>query len=199
MFMPLLGPIYASFMAASAVSDLKEASPMNHEIPVGQLQVLARDAAQQAGLDRLEVNVIFTNARATAVALKTATELARDLQGCIRIIQVIAVPFCLPLHHPQVSVPFLEQALGDLASKFEDHAVQITAHLYLSRDPVETLSEILQPNSLVVLAGPKRPWPTAASRIAKRLRAEGHRVIMICCRKTELDASRCADVPVLTR
>jgi len=197
--MPFLGPIYASFMAGSAVSELKEASPMNHEISIGRLQVFARDAAEDAGLDRLEVNVIFTNARATAVALKTATELATDLQGCIRVIQVIAVPFSLPLHHPQVSVPFMEKALSDLASKFEDRSVQITAHLYLSRNPLETLSEILQPNSLVVLAGPKRPWPTAASRIARWLRAEGHRVVMICCRRTELDASRCAEVAVLTR
>jgi hypothetical protein len=187
-FMPLLGLIYASFMPASAVSDLKEASPMNQEIPVGQLQAFVRNAAVDAGLDRLEVNVIFTNARATAVALKTARELVRDLQGCIRVIQVIAVPFSLPLHHPQISVPFMEKALSDLASKFEDCSVQIAAHLYLSRNRVETLSEILQPNSLVVLAGPKRPWPTAASRIAKRLRAEGHRVVMIWCRRTELDA-----------
>jgi hypothetical protein len=149
--------------------------------------VFTRDAAEETGLDRLEVNVIFTNARATAVALKTATELARDLQGCIRVRQVIAVPFSLPLDHPQVSVPFMEKALSDLVSKLEDHSVQITAHLYLSRDPVETLSQILEPNSLVVMAGPKRPWPTAASRIAKRLRAKGHRVVMICCRKTELD------------
>jgi hypothetical protein len=96
---------------------------------------------------------------------------------------VIAVPFPLPLNHPQVSIPFAEEVLSALVSEFEQNSLDITGHLYLSRNRVETFLQILQPNSLVLIAGRKRPWPTAESRIATKLQSEGHRVVFIPFRR----------------
>jgi hypothetical protein len=132
---------------------------------------------------QLEVNVVFTDAGATRVALEAAARLAKDLKASIRVRAAMAVPFPLPLDHPQFSISFWEQALAHLVTPFQQNSLDITAHLYLSRNRIETLLQILQPNALVILAGRKRPWPTAESRMAKRLQVEGHRVVFLPLRK----------------
>ena len=144
-----------------------------------QAPVLTQDQAEPCALRQLEVNVIFTERGATASAFRAATTLAKDLDACIRIRAAMAVPFCLPLDRPQVSVPFMEKVLSELVSRAEPNDLDVTIHLYLSRDRIETLLRVLQPNSLVIMAAPKRLWPTAERRIAKCLRSHGHRVVFI--------------------
>jgi hypothetical protein len=146
---------------------------------------LAPEGIESSGLGPLEVNVLFTDVQATRAALRAATELATDLNAAVRVRAVMAVPFALPLDHPQVSIPFAEEALSALVSECKQNSLDITAHLYLSRNRVETFLQILPPNSLVVIAGRKRPWPTQESRIAARLQSEGHRVVCIPFRRRD--------------
>ena len=156
---------------------------MSDHVPKQQAPALASKDTEPSSLGTLEVNVIFTDARATGAALRAATRLARDLAASIRLRAAIAVPCLLPLDHPQISIPFTEEVLSGLVSRFAQNSLDITAHLYLSRNRIETFLQILQPNSLVVIAGRKRPWPTAESRIVKRLQSEGHRVVFIPFRR----------------
>lgn len=137
---------------------------------------------------RLEVNVVFTDPQATALALRTATALAAELDACIRLRAAIAVPLQLPLDQPQISVPFTQSVLSELVSRLEPHNFDVTAHLYLSRDRTKAFLDLLEPNSVVILAGRKRPWPTPDSRFAKRLQREGHRVLFIPWTKRDLIA-----------
>ena len=145
--------------------------------------VLTRDQAEPSALGQLEVNVIFTDSRATALAFKAAMTLAANLDACIRVRAAIAVPFCLPLDRPQVSLSFTEKVLSQLVSQAEPNDLDVRIHLYLSRDRIETLSQVLRPNSLIVIAGRKRLWPTPESRIADRLQSHGHRVLFIPFRR----------------
>jgi hypothetical protein len=140
---------------------------------------LLPESGDQSGLKQLEVNVIFTGVKATSLALKLASRLAADLNACIRIRAAFAVPLRLPLDHPQVSISFMEKLLADLVSQLPEDAPEATGHIYLCRERKETFSRVLFPNSLVVIAGPKRPWPTDESRIVRLLQSEGHRVIFI--------------------
>jgi len=158
---------------------------MKNDLVRQQALALAREGIESSGLGPLEVNVLFTDVQATRAALRAATELATDLNAAIRVRAVIAVPLALPLDHPQVSIPFAEEALSALVWEFKQNSLDITAHLYLSRNRVETFFEILPPNSLVVVAGRKRPWPTLQSRIARRLQSEGHRVVFIPFRRRD--------------
>jgi len=160
---------------------------VKYPLPIRQVPALGSDDSERAALGALEVNVIFTDRRTTRAALQAAIKLATDLGARLRVRQVIAVPFSLPLDHPQISVPFAEDALANLALKFSGNSIDITAHLYLSRNQVDTLAQILQPNSLVVVAGRRLPWPTLESRIAKRLQAEGHRVVFVPMGRAEWD------------
>ena len=127
----------------------------------------------------LEVNVVFTELQATAAALKFAQSFARELGAYIHLRAAINVPPQLPLDEPPVSVAFLQETLRKLASQLEGDTFDPTVHLYLCRDRVRALSQALKPNSLIVIGGPRRWWPTAESRMAQALRSKGHRVIIV--------------------
>ena len=137
------------------------------------------ETPEESGLGRLEVNVIYTDSNSTMAALKTAGLLARDLGACIRVRAAIAVPYTLPLEEPPVSVGFIEDLLCGLVRSAGLDTFGPCIHLYKCRDQIETLLEVLKPNSLVVICGRKHWWPTAESRMAKALRSKGHRVVFV--------------------
>lgn len=132
-----------------------------------------------AGSLPLEVNVIFTEPPATAAALRAAESFARGLGACVRLRAAIIVPWQLPLDQPPVSVSFFEQILRDLVDQQNPDAPEQTIHLYICRDWVETLLEVLRPNSVVVIGCRKCWWPTGESRMVRALRAKGHRVVLV--------------------
>ena len=135
--------------------------------------------ASSEPLEVLEVNVIFTKPQATAAALKAAESFAQGLGACICVRAAIVVPLRLPLDRPPISVCFFEKLLRDLVGQPEPDGSELTAHLYVCRDWVEALLEVLKPNSLVVIGDRKHWWPTRASRMAGALRAQGHRVAFV--------------------
>jgi hypothetical protein len=149
------------------------------EIVIQQGQAVIRESIAATPFRPLEVNVIFTELQATVVALKSAESLAKGLGASIRVRAAIIVPVRLPLEHPPVSVSFMEQLLSELVSHPESDALEYTVHLYLCRKWVGTLLQILRPNSLVLIGGRKHWWPTPAVRLARALRAKGHRVTFV--------------------
>ncbi len=128
---------------------------------------------------RLEVNLIFTNQKATLCALETVESLARDLGAFIRLRATIVVPYALPVDEPPVSIPFLERSLFNLINRLERDGFEATAHLYFCRDREKALLQVLEQNALVVIGGRKRWWPTDADRLVRALRSAGHRVIFV--------------------
>ena len=137
------------------------------------------ETAEGFGPRRLEVNVIFTDPHATAAALKTAGSLARDLGACIRVRAAITVPYALTLDKPPVSAGFIEDLLSDLLCRLDLDALEPSVHLYVCRDQVEALLQVLTRNSFVVIGGRKLCWPTVERRVAKALRSKGHRVVFV--------------------
>ena len=127
----------------------------------------------------LEVNVVFTEPETTAAALTAAESFARGLGACIRVRAAIVVPLRLPLEQSPVSVCFMEDRLRELVGQPEPDASEITVHLYVCRDWIETLLKVLKPNALVVIGSRNHWWPTAASRMAGTLRARGHRIAVV--------------------
>jgi hypothetical protein len=123
-----------------------------------------------------QVDVIFTSVKATLAALRTAADLARRLGAHItlRVPQVIS--FAVPLDCPPVRIDWNERRFRTIA---EGCPVETRVQLYLCRDREQTLAAALTPNSLVVLGGRKRWWPTPESRLARTLRRGGHEVIFV--------------------
>jgi hypothetical protein len=143
-----------------------------------------QDVAEEKGLGHLEVNVIFTDPAATAVALQYAASLARNLSGSITLRAPLVVPQRLPLEESPISVRFMERTLADLVCPLQKDAAEVTVHIYLCRDRLETLLQVLSLDSLVVIGGRKRWWATEESRIAKVLQSKGHRVVFVSVGKS---------------
>lgn len=128
---------------------------------------------------QLEVNVIHTEPQATAAALNAAAVLALGLRACIHVLAAISVPRRLPIDQSPVSVQFVEKLLRDLVGRINQQTFESTVHLYVCRDRIETYLDVLKPNSLVLIGGRDHFWPTAASRMAKELRLNGHDVVFV--------------------
>jgi hypothetical protein len=124
----------------------------------------------------LAIHVIFTNAAATRKSLKAASQMARDLQAHITILMAQVVPYPLPLANPPVPVELTERELLRMA---REQDVETDIRVCLCRDRQQTIREGLRPESTVVIGGRKRWWPTAEDSLAKALRRDGHRVLLI--------------------
>jgi hypothetical protein len=124
---------------------------------------------------RLNISVVFTSLDATVTALREAGSLAERLAARITLVVPQIVPFPLPLTSPPVLLDFQEKRFRGIAA---ESPVEVRVELYLCRDGLETLKTVLKPHSLVVIGGRKRFWPTRESRLARRLRAMGHEVIL---------------------
>jgi hypothetical protein len=78
-----------------------------------------------------------------------------------------------------VAIRFTERLLLDLVCRLELGTFEPSVHVYLCRDQVEALLQVLRPNSLVVIGGRKHWWPTAERRMARALRSKGHRIVFV--------------------
>jgi hypothetical protein len=124
---------------------------------------------------KLDLQVIFTDLPKTTAALAAARTLARDLGARITLMAAQIVPYPLPLAEPDVPVEFTERVMESLAVDNEA-AVEI----YLCRDRDEAIRRALPPNSLVILGARKwRWWPSWESRLARLLRHDGQRVLVV--------------------
>jgi hypothetical protein len=124
---------------------------------------------------KLDISVVFTSVDATLSALREAGNLAGTLGGRITLIVPQVVPYPLPLTSPPVLIDFNERRLRVLAG---NSRVETRVSIYLCRDPLEILPSVLKPHSLVVVGSRKRWWPTREKRIARKLRALGHQVVV---------------------
>ena len=119
--------------------------------------------------------MVFTDLEATRTALKTASDLVRDLNARLVLLVAKIVPWPLPLTAPPVSGEFTERVLSQLLSEQE---TDITARVYLCRDRDLTIRHALEPGSVVVIGSRKRCWPYRTAPLARLLKRDGHDVIV---------------------
>lgn len=127
----------------------------------------------------LDVNVIFTDPLATRAALQSAAALASDLGAHLRVRAAVEVPLRMPLDQPLVPLHFTEQLISGMICELGLQRLEPTIHLYLCRDNVVALMNVLPTNSLVVLGTRWHWWPGPQGRMAKALRTHGHHVILV--------------------
>lgn len=126
---------------------------------------------------RLDIVVVFTGNSGTRAALNAAGAMARGLNTRVRLVAPQAIPYAYPLNQSPVAVGFTEQFLADLVGKAANGSTETAVEIYLCRDRLRTVLGVLKPNSLVVIGGRKSIWPTKESRLARKLRSNGHEVI----------------------
>ena len=122
---------------------------------------------------KLSIAVIFTSVESTLAALKEAGTLASSLGARISLLVPQVVPYPLALESPPVLLEFNERRFQLIASQ---SPVEIAVRIYLCRDGLGTLMNVLSPGSIVVIGGQKRWWPTREKNLARQLRRDGHEV-----------------------
>ncbi len=135
----------------------------------------ARPIGEEAD-QKLNIAVVFTSVESTLLALREAGSLANSLSARITLLVPQVVPYPLPLETPPILVEFNEHRFRVIAS---ESLVETGVQIYLCRDRLEMLLSTLSPNSLVVVGGRKKWWPTTEKLMARRLRQAGHKVILI--------------------
>jgi len=147
-------------------------------VHLGGRPAASRTAAQADDGPSLEVNVIFTTAQATMTALNATQGLARNLRARISLLVPQAVPMQFSFASPPVSVAFLARRSCAMAISCRED-IEIKVPVYLCGDKRQCLVRVLKPASLVVIGGRERCWPTPEQKLARFLRSEGHRVVLI--------------------
>jgi hypothetical protein len=128
----------------------------------------------------LEVVVMFTDVPGTLKALKTAAELAHNLNGRIRVLAPQVVPYPLPLENPPVSKEFNQRRFQTLASQGSAPIrIDTRVELCLCRDRVAALCQALEFEAVVVMGVRQSWWPTAEKALARKLHSKGHHVILV--------------------
>ena len=141
---------------------------------VGSPEVKGRQLLDGQTERRLEVFVVFTDLPGTLAAVQSAEGLAQQLGGRLRLLMPYEVSYHLPLTKPAVPVEFLESQMRDLAART---GMEVDAQVCLCRDKKNALANLLPPNSLIVVGGKQRWWPTAAQLLARSMQRDGHQVI----------------------
>lgn len=124
---------------------------------------------------RLNISVIFTSVEPTLGALKKAGALAASLGAWITLLVPQVVPYPLPLETPPILLDWNEKRFRVIAS---ESPVETAVRIYLCRERFEALSSVLTSGSIIVLGARKKWWPTAESRLARKLRRAGYPVIL---------------------
>ena len=129
------------------------------------------------GVEKLQIQLVFTGFATAKAALAAAGQYARDLGARITILAAQVVPYPLPLEKPPVDVALLERGLGVLAAA---QPLEIAIQIYLCRDRWEAIRNALPRESTVIIGGRRRWWrPSTEQRFAGVLRRDGHRVIFL--------------------
>ena len=121
----------------------------------------------------LDLKVVFTDLVRTSAALKTAREMARGLGARITVVIAQVVPYPLPLADPPVPIQFTERMVESMAD--DNTAFEI----YLCRDRNETIRRALPPDSVVIVGSRMRSWFSWERALARVLRHDGRRVLVV--------------------
>lgn len=126
----------------------------------------------------LEVNVIYTTWLGTQIASHTASRWARCLNARIVLWFPQVVPRQFSITAPPVSTKSTEDRLQSFAvACCEDLEIEI--RVCLCRDEEQCLLNVLEPDSVVLMGGKRRWFPTQEQKLATLLHSHGHRVLFI--------------------
>jgi hypothetical protein len=122
------------------------------------------------------VYVAYTSIADTLAAARVAGGFAKALGVPVTIVHLRTVPYPLPIDEPDGISPVETDAFTA-----QLHAVDadMRVRVYLCRDARRAVPSAFTPHSLIVVAGPRRWWPTRSERWRRALEAAGHFVVVV--------------------
>ncbi|MBS1853746.1 MAG: hypothetical protein JST11_00155 [Acidobacteria bacterium] len=131
-------------------------------------------AQEEGGTRRFPVVVPHTEMALTRIALREAVRLARGLEVRVTVLAVRIVPFPDPLD-PTRGLPGLQ----DLMALAEAAEAPVTIHVVYARDWKVACEQMLERDSLVVMALRRGWFRTREERLAGWLTHSGRRVALV--------------------
>jgi hypothetical protein len=122
------------------------------------------------------VYVVFTSIEDTLAAVRVAGDFAKALGVPLTLTHVRTVPFALPLDEPGGVSP-IETDL--FLRRLRAEGLDMRVHVHLCRDERRAIPLAFKPQSLIVVAGRRRWWPTESARWRRMLAAAGHFVLFV--------------------
>jgi hypothetical protein len=126
---------------------------------------------------RFRINVLFTNVAQTLDALNAACSITADLDAEIVLLVPLTVPYPRPIDEPDIPLTFLCKQITEMTKALNEHA-EVSAYIYIGRDPLEMLLAVLPPSSVICLGTGRRWLFNRNRRMARQLRRSGHEVIL---------------------
>lgn len=120
--------------------------------------------------------MLFTSADETLAALRVAGDLARAMDGTVRLVHLRSVPFGAPVEAPTGRSPAETDAFLDRVRR---EGIDVQVDVYVCRDARRAVPLVFKDHSLVVIGGRHHLWPTQAERWRRLLEAEGHFVLLV--------------------
>lgn len=125
----------------------------------------------------LQLCVFATTDRGTAAALKAARDLSIGLNPRVTLLVPVPVPYPQPIDSPATSVAFVT---GHYRALAEEAHVDVLVRVFVCRPESADLQGSVPPNATVLVGGTaRRWWHTREQRLARRLTARGHRVLLV--------------------
>jgi len=122
------------------------------------------------------VYVVYTTLKETLAAVRVAHEFADAVGVPVTVVHFRTVPYAVPVETPGGISPI--ETDGFIA-RLRAEGLDVRLRVYLCRDERRALPFVFTSHSLIVVAGPRRWWPTPAQRMRRLLEAAGHFVVFV--------------------
>jgi len=122
------------------------------------------------------VYVVYTTPPETLAAVRVAYEFADALGLPVTVVHFRIVPYAVPVETPSGISPI---ETNGFVARLRAEGLNVRLRVYLCRDERRALPFVFKSHSLIVVAGPRRWWPTRAQNMRRLLEAAGHFVVFV--------------------
>ncbi len=146
------------------------------ELPPQEMRSHETHLPESGPLQYAEVCVLFTSPDDTLRALSVASDLARLVDGEIRLVDFRVVPVGAPVESP-TGRPRIET--DGFLDRVRAAGLDVRVDVYVCRNAREAIPRVFSHQSIIVIGGRRRRWPTRAERWRRMLERRGHLVLFV--------------------
>ena len=142
----------------------------------GELWIDPGQLGTDAFSGELELVLPYTDPELSRALLRRAVALTAGLQARIALVAIHTVPFPADFRSQASTHTFLVDRLTELAAECP---LPVNPQVVLARSREEGFRYALRPESTVLVGTHRHFWRTSEERLARTLRADGHKVILL--------------------
>ena len=151
----------------------------------GELRIDPGQLGTDAFSGELQLVVPYTDPELARALLRKAVAMTAGLQARIALVAIHTVPFPADFRSQASLHNFLVDRLTELAA---DCPLPVNPQVVLARSREEGFRYALRPESTVLVGTHRHFWRTSEERLARTLRADGHKVALLHLEREKTNA-----------